>query len=140
MWVPENKTKATTASVEAHIAALPREAQRADCLALVQLMNRITGEPAKMWGPSIIGFGSYRYKYGSGREGEMCIAGFAARGKEMVVYVTAEGEGQAALLDKLGEHRMGKSCLYFRRLADLDIGVLEQLIVRCIAETRRRYG
>jgi hypothetical protein len=93
-----------------------------------------------MWGPSIVGYGSYRYTYESGRTGEMCLTGFAIRGRELVVYLVAEGEEQRALLSRLGKHRMGKSCLYFKRLADLDKSVLERLIANAIVDAKRRYG
>jgi hypothetical protein len=93
-----------------------------------------------MWGPSIVGYGSYRYTYESGHTGEAPLAGFAIRGRDLVVYLDAEAGRQKALLAKLGKHKMGKSCLYFKQLADLDKSVLEQLVVGSIAEARRRYG
>jgi hypothetical protein len=93
-----------------------------------------------MWGPSIVGCGSYRYAYESGRTGEMCLAGFAIRGRELVVYLEAEEKEQVALLRRLGKHKMGKSCLYFKRLADLDKTVLEQLVANSVVEVKRRYG
>jgi hypothetical protein len=93
-----------------------------------------------MWGPSIVGYGSYRYTYESGRTGEMCLAGFAIRGRELVVYILAEGREQKALLSKLGKNKMGKSCLYFKRLADLDKTVLEQLVANCVRDVTRRHG
>lgn len=92
-----------------------------------------------MWGPSIVGFGSYSYKYESGRTGESCLTGFAVRGKELVVYLVAESPEQQALLARLGKHKMGKACLYFKRLADLDAKVLEALVAASVAETRRRH-
>jgi hypothetical protein len=91
-----------------------------------------------MWGPSIVGYGSYSYKYESGRTGESCLTGFAVRGKELVVYIVAESQEQQALLAKLGKHKMGKACLYFKRLADLDINVLEKLVSGSVAEIKRR--
>jgi hypothetical protein len=114
--------------------------QLADCQALVSLLQRATDEKPLMWGPSIVGFGSYRYPLASGKLGESCATGFAVRGKELVVYLIAEGPEQAALLAKVGKHRFGKACLYFKRLADLDQVVLEQLVVGSVAELRRRYG
>jgi hypothetical protein len=93
-----------------------------------------------MWGPSIVGYGVYRYTYESGRSGEMPLVGFAIRGRELVVYLTAGSEAQRALLAELGPHRMGKSCLYVKRLADLDAGVLERLVVGSVGEVRRRHG
>lgn len=136
----ENKTKATDASVGDYIAARANAAQRADCKALMSIFKSVTGQPPRMWGPSIVGYGAYRYTYASGRTGEMCLTGFAIRGRELVVYLVAEGKEEKALLSRLGKHRMGKSCLYFKRLADLDRSVLEQLIARSVAELRRRYG
>ena len=139
-FVSENKTKATDASVADYIAARGNEEQRADCKALMSLLGRITGHKPKMWGPSMVGYDSYRYTYESGRTGEMCITAFAIRGRELVVYILADDKKQKALLSRLGKHKMGKTCLYFKRLADLDRNVLEQLIVNSIAEGKRRYG
>ena len=93
-----------------------------------------------MWGPSIVGYGSYRYTYESGRTGEMCLAAFAIRGRELVVYLLAEGKKQDALLSRLGKHKMGKCCLYFKRLADLDKTVLERLVANSAVEGKRRYA
>ena len=138
--MPENKTKPTDASVEDYIASRANEQQRADCQALMALLERVTQQPPRMWGPSIVGYGSYRYTYESGRTGEAPSTGFAIRGRELVVYLVAEGDRQKALLSKLGKHKMGKSCLYFKRLADLDSSVLEQLVTNSVADVRRRYG
>jgi hypothetical protein len=135
----ENKTKPTAASVEDYIASRGDEQQRADCRELVALLGSITQEGPKMWGPSIVGFGSYRYAYPSGRTGEAPLAGFAIRGRELVVYLDCEEESRKALLQKLGKHRMGRSCLYFRRLADLDRSVLERLVVDSVASVERRH-
>jgi len=103
-------------------------------------LKRVTKQPPKMWGPSIVGYGSYRYTYESGRTGEMALAGFAIRGRELVVYVMPEGKEERALLSRLGKHKMGKSCLYFKRLADLDQRVLEQLVTKSVVKLKRRYG
>lgn len=135
----EAKTQPTAASVDAYIAARASEAQRADCQALMALLGKVTGEPPRMWGPSIVGYGSYRYTYESGRSGEACLTGFAIRGRELVLYLMADGEDQVALLSKLGTHKMGKSCLYFKRLADLDASVLAQLVAGSVAELRRSH-
>jgi Domain of unknown function (DU1801) len=136
----ENKTKPTDASVEDYIAARGGEQQRADCRELIALLEKATRQPPKMWGPSIVGFGSYRYTYESGHSGEAPLAGFAIRGRELVIYLLPEQDEQKSLLSKLGPHKMGKSCLYFKRLADLDRSVLEKLVVGSVAEVRRRYG
>ena len=136
----ENKTKPTDASVEDYIASRANEQQRADCRELMALFERVTGEAPRMWGPSIVGYGSYRYTYESGRTGEASLAGFAIRGRELVVYLSTEGEEQKALLARLGKHRMGKVCLYLKQLADLDRSVLEQLVAGSVTEIRQRYG
>ena len=136
----ENKTKATDASVDDYIASRASAQQHADCRALMTLFERVTRQPPRMWGPSIVGHGSYRYTYDSGRTGEAPLAAFAIRGRELVVYVAADGQEQRSLLSRLGKHKMGKSCLYFKQLADLDASVLEQLVVGSIAEVRQRYG
>jgi hypothetical protein len=138
--VAENKTKPTDASVEDYIASRANAQQRADCRELMALFKKVTRHAPRMWGPSIVGYGSYRYTYESGRTGEAPLAAFAIRGRELVVYVVAEGEEQRSLLSRLGKHRMGKVCLYFKQLADLDRSVLEQLVVGSIAEVRGRYG
>jgi hypothetical protein len=104
------------------------------------LLKKVTRQSPKMWGPSIVGYGSYRYTYESGRTGEAPLAGFAIRGRELVVYLMAEREEQRSLLSRLGKHRMGKACLYFKQLADLDRSVLEKLVVGSVADVRRRYG
>lgn len=136
----ENKTKPTGADVEEYIASRASDAQRADCEELMALLARVTGQEPYMWGPSIVGYGSYRYTYESGRTGEAPLAGFAIRGRDLVIYLDAESDEQRALLSRLGKHSMGKSCLYFKRLSDLDGSVLEQLVINSIAEVERRYG
>lgn len=136
----QNKTQATGASVADYIASRANEQQHVDCLALSAMLEKITGQPPKMWGPSIVGFGVYRYAYESGRTGEAPLAGFAIRGRELVVYLMCEGEVQASLLPALGKHRMTKSCLYFKRLEDLDQAVLERLVSNSVADALRRYG
>lgn len=136
----ENKTKPTGASVADYIASRANAQQRTDCRELMVLLKKVTRHSPRMWGPSIVGYGSYRYTYESGRTGEAPLAGFAIRGRELVVYLVAEGEQQRSLLSKLGKHKMTKSCLYFRQLADLDSSALEKLVVGSIAEVRRRYG
>ncbi len=136
----ENKTKATEASVAKHLAAIADESRRRDCEALVQLMGRATKEPPKMWGPSIVGFGSYHYKYESGREGDSCLVGFASRKGDISVYLSGRFPEREALLAKLGRHKMAKACLYLRRLDDVDLQVLEQLVARSAASVKDRCG
>jgi hypothetical protein len=135
-----NKTLPTNASVDEYIASRASAEQALDCRTLIALCERVTGEPPRMWGPSIVGFGVYRYTYASGHGGEMPLVGFAIRGRELVVYVSAESEAQRARLAQLGRHRMGKSCLYLRRLADLDVGVFEAIVVDSVAGVRARWS
>jgi Domain of unknown function (DU1801) len=134
------KTKPTGASVEEYLASRANREQLKDCKAIMALCKRVTRRPAYMWGPSIVGFGTYTYRYETGHSGEAPLAGFAIRGRELVVYLGVDDPGQAELLAKLGKHKMGKSCLYFKRLADLDVKVLEALIVLSVAEVKRRFG
>ena len=136
----EAKTRATDASVDEYLTSRASPEQLADCKALMSMLRRVTGQSPKMWGPSIVGYGSYRYRYESGRTGESALTGFAVRGKDLVVYLAAEDAEQQALLSRLGKHRMGKSCLYFRRLADLDAKVLESLVAGSVAELKRRHA
>jgi len=136
----ENKTKPTDASVEDYIASRANAQQCTDCRELMVLFQKVTQHSPRMLGPSIVGYGSYRYTYESKRTGEAPLAGFAIRGRELVVYLVAEGEEQRSLLSKLGKHKMGKACLYFKQLADLDRSAFEQLVVDAAEEIRRRYG
>jgi len=133
-----NKTKPTSASVFSFIAALADETKRADAKALVKLMRSVTGEKPKMWGPSIIGFGSYHYVYDSGREGDMPLVAFSPRKAAIVLYGIIGLAGSKALLTKLGKHSTGKGCLYIKALADVDREVLEALIARSLAATRAK--
>lgn len=135
----ELKTKATDASIDEYIASRANEEQRADCKVLMAMLKRATKENPKMWGPSIVGYGLYKYTYESGRTGKMCRAGFAIRGKELVVYL-ADGGDRGALLSRLGKHKMGKSCLYIKRLADIDMKIMEQLIIASLAQLKARHG
>jgi hypothetical protein len=136
----ESKTKPTNASVDDYIASRANAQQQADCRELMALFKRVTRQTPRMWGPSIVGYGSYRYAYESGRTGEAPLACFAIRGRELVVYLWPEGQEQKSLLSRLGKHKIGKSCLYFKQLADLDQSVLEKLVVGSIAEAKRRYS
>ena len=136
----ENKTKPTDASVEDYIASRANAQQHADCRELMALFRKVTRHSPRMWGPSIVGYGSYRYTYESGRTGEAPLAAFAIRDRDLVVYLVPDGEKQRSLLSRLGKHRMTKSCLYFRQLADLDKSALEKLVLGSMAEAKRRYG
>jgi len=135
----ENKTKATDASVDDYIASRANAHQQADCRELMALLKKVTRQAPRMWGPSIVGYGSYRYIYDSGRSGEAPLTGFAIRGRELVVYLVADGQARRSLLSQLGKHKLGKSCLYFKQLADLDKSILEKLVVSSVADVKRRY-
>jgi len=134
----ENKTKPTELSVSAFIDALPDEIRRADAKVLVKLMQNAVGEKPKMWGPSIIGFGSCHYKYESGREGDMPLIAFSPRKAATVLYSVIGSTEADSLLAKLGKHTTGKGCLYIKRLQDIDPGILEAIVVRSIAANRAR--
>jgi len=133
------KTKPTNASIDEYLSSRASPEQLTDCKAIMAMCKRVTKQRPRMWGPSIVGYGSYTYRYDSGHSGQICLAGFAVRGKELVVYLLPDAAGQAELRAKLGKHKMGKSCLYFKRLADLDAKVLEALIAGSVAEAKRRY-
>lgn len=133
----ENKTRATDASVDAYLAAIEDDARRADCIALIALMRRASGEPPVMWGSSIVGFGSYHYRYDSGREGDSCQVGFSSRKGDISVYLSAGVLGEEGVLARLGRCKAGKGCLYLRRLADVDVDLLEQLVIATVARTRK---
>jgi hypothetical protein len=136
----ENKTKPTDASVNDYIAAIDDEVRRNDCKVLVKLMSLVTKQKPKMWGPGIVGFGSYHYKYASGREGDSPLTGFASRKGDISVYLVASSPKQEKLLARLGKHKMSKACLYIRRLSDIDLDVLRALVVGSDAEVKRRDG
>ena len=133
-----NKTQATKASVATFIDAIADEAKRADAKALTKLMQKATGEKPAMWGPSIIGFGSYHYIYDSGREGDMPLVGFSPRKAALVLY-NCSGSGDETLLAKLGKHTRGKGCVYIKKLADVDETVLAKLIVKSVADVRKKH-
>jgi hypothetical protein len=134
----ENKTKATKVSVASFLDALTDQTKRADAKALIKLMQGATGEKPKMWGPSIIGFGSYHYKYETGREGDMPVVGFSPRKAAIVLYGMRGASDSTALLAKLGKHT-GNSCLYIKKLADVDEKVLKTLVVKSVAATRKKH-
>jgi hypothetical protein len=134
--VPEPKTRPTTASVAGFIKRQPDEQTRADCHALAALMEKVTGEKAVMWGPSIIGFGTWRLVYANGREADWPIAGFSPRKKDLTIYLMGVFDRHPELMKKLGKHRTGKVCLYIRRLADVDMKVLKELVVASVRKHR----
>ena len=136
----ENKTKATTASVEAYLAAIEDDTRRADCDVLSKLITKVTKEKPVMWGPSIVGFGEYHYKYESGREGDACITGFSSRKNDISIYLTADFPDRDALLAKLGKHKMAVACLSIKKLSDVDMKVLEKLITGTHTEMKHRHA
>ena len=129
----EPKTQPTKASVAAFIAAIPDERRRKDCEAVAKLMQAATGAKPVLWGTSIVGFGTYRYRYASGREGDWPVTGFSPRKNDLTLYVMPGFERYADLLARLGRHRTGKSCLYLKKLADVDLAVLRQILARSVA-------
>jgi hypothetical protein len=133
------KTKATEVRAADFIEAVPDPVRRDDAKTLAALMTRVTGEPPAMWGPSIIGFGSYHYRYDSGHEGDACRLGFSPRKAELVLYVLNGSTEQEAQLARLGKHRTGKACLYIKKLADVDMNVLEELVRDQLASMDARY-
>ncbi|MEQ8788848.1 MAG: DUF1801 domain-containing protein [Pirellulaceae bacterium] len=124
----ELKTKQNDASVAEFLAGVEEEQRRADCHAVLKIMQEATGEPAKMWGASIIGFGSYRYKYASGREGDWMLIGFSPRKRDLTLYIMAGFDGYGELMAKLGKYKTGKSCLYIKKLEDIHLPTLKKLI------------
>lgn len=134
-----NKTQPTRASVASFLADVSNEARRADAKRIDKILRAITGEKPVMWGPTIIGYGKYRYKYESGREGEMCRLGFSPRGANLVLYVLTGERDQKALLAKLGKHKTGKSCLYINKLSDVDEAVLTDIIRGAWAHMHAKY-
>jgi len=134
--MPENKTRKTKASVTAFINGIADEARRKDCRAVLKLMKNATGAPPRMWGPSIVGFGDLRYKYDSGREGDWFLAGFSPRKDSLTLYLVPGLHAHAARLQSLGKYKAGKSCLYIKRLSDVDQTVLQQLIADGVKAAR----
>ena len=132
----EPKTKPTDQNVKEFLNKISDEERREDCLAIAKIMEEITGQKPKMWGPSIVGFGSYHYKYASGREGDWPIAAFSPRKKDLTVYLMVGFEKNGELMEKLGKHSTGKSCLYIKRLSDIHLPSLKKLIKTSVKETQ----
>ncbi len=134
------KTTETDVNVFRFIAAVPDEQKQKDALALVKLMQEISGFEPKMWGPSIIGFGNYHYVYESGHEGDMPLLAFSPRKAEMVVYIESAFDGREELLQQLGKHKTGKVCLYFKKLHDINTTVLTKLLKKSLRLTKEKYA
>lgn len=135
----ENKTKPTNASVTAFIDAIEDARKRRDVKKVAAMMRKATGCRAKMWGPSIVGFGQYHYQYESGREGDFMITGFSPRKQALTVYIIPGFKHFESLMARLGKYKTGRSCLYIKRLADVDEDVLQQLIDSSVKHMRKQY-
>jgi len=135
----QNKTQITDIDPVAFLAAVEHPTRRRDGEVLLEMMRRVTGCEPKMWGPSIIGFGRYHYRYDSGREGDHLITGFSPRKANLVVYVLPGYDDIGDQLAELGKHKLGKSCLYINKLADVDLTVLEQIVTDAVTKMRRDY-
>ena len=133
----ENQTVETDGSVDAFLRTIESDVRRADAQALIEIMQRSTGAEPRMWGPAIIGFGKYRYRYESGREGEMMRVGFSPRKANLALYLTVKGREYAEDVARLGKHKTGASCLYINKLADIALGVLEKLIRTGVANQKK---
>ena len=134
----ELKTKANTASVENFLRKVDDKQKREDSFKILEMMKKITKEEPKMWGPSIVGFGSYHYKYESGHEGDMCIAGFSPRKQALTVYILPGFDKYESLMKKLGKYKTGKSCLYIKKLEDVDQKVLAEVITESVKWMKSR--
>ena len=135
----EAKTQPNRSSVTAFVAGVEDARRRSDARAVAAMMRRATGKRAKMWGQSIVGFGSYRYRYASGREGESMLTGFSPRKQALVIYIMPGFSSFDKLMAKLGKYKTGKSCLYIKRLSDVDEQVLQRLITESVRVMRSKY-
>lgn len=135
----DNKTQPTSIDPATFVAGIEHDTRRADAEAMLEIMGRLTGSQPKMWGPSIIGFGRYHYVYESGREGDFMIVGFSPRKANLVLYLMPGYEDLTDQLARLGKHKIGKSCLYINKLADIDQGVLEEVITISINKMHENY-
>lgn len=135
----ENKTQPSQADVGAFLDTVADPQKREDARTVCALMERVTGEKPTLWGPSIVGFGRYRYRYGSGREGEWLVTGFSPRASALTLYIMGGFPRHQPLMDRLGKYRTGKSCLYVKRLSDVDADVLEELVRESVAYMREAY-
>lgn len=136
----KNKTIETEASVDEFLNSVKDETKKADCLRVKAIMEEISGESAKMWGTAMVGFGNYHYKYESGREGDFMKLGFSPRAQNVTLYIMPGFERYEDLMSKLGKHKIGKSCLYVKKLADVDEEVLKELITESYAYMTNKYG
>ena len=135
----ENKTKPTQLKVSDFIAGIEDKVKRDDCRELMKLMAKITGNRAKMWGAAIVGYGKYHYKYESGREGDFFLTGFSPRKQALSIYIVSGFSINPELMEKLGKYKTGKSCLYVKKLDDVDRSALAQLVKESVAFIRKKY-
>lgn len=135
----ELKTRPTDESVTRFLDSIENEPKRRDAYAILELMREVTGEEPQMWGDSIIGFGSYHYKYASGREGDWFLTGFSPRVQNLTLYIMSGFDAYDNLLSKLGKHKTGKSCLYVNKLADIDKETLKELISESVVHMKATY-
>lgn len=136
----ELKTKKHGGDVGAFLTTIEDDRRREECRIVHDIMRRVTGEDAAMWGTSIVGFGSYHYKYASGREGDWFLTGFASRKQSLTVYIMPGFSAFDDLMARLGKHKTARSCLYIKKLDDVDLTVLEELINQSVTWMRERYG
>ncbi|ARS41205.1 hypothetical protein CA265_16700 [Sphingobacteriaceae bacterium GW460-11-11-14-LB5] len=135
----QNKTTENDLSVPDFLNTVPDENKRADCFKLSDIINQVTGFKAKMWGNAIVGFGSYHYKYESGREGDAPLAGFSPRKEAIVLYLSSQFKDREQLLSKFGKHKTSKACIYLKKMSDIDIAVLKEMITNSVAHTKSFY-
>ncbi|MFP4438788.1 MAG: DUF1801 domain-containing protein [Chloroflexaceae bacterium] len=136
----ELKTQPNEQSVTDFLNAVTDAQKHQDCATILELMQEVTGEQPRMWGGSIVGFGSYHYKYASGREGDWFLTGFSPRKQNLTLYIMAGFDAYDELLQRLGKHKLGKSCLYIKRLADIDLATLKDLVRQSVEHTRKTYA
>ncbi len=135
----ENKTKPINLKAQDYLENIDNDLRKADCLALNTLMKEITGKQPVMWGTSIVGYGSYHFKYESGREGDMPLIGFSNRKQNITIYIMAGFSRYEELLDKIGKFKIGKSCFYIKQLSDIDVEVLKEMIISSIEVIKNKY-
>ena len=135
-----NKTVENDRSVNDFLNSVKDDTKKADCLRVKAMMEEVSGEPARMWGASIVGFGNYHYRYDSGREGDFMKIGFSPRAQNLTLYIMPGFERYEDLMNKLGKHKTGKSCLYVKKLADVDEEVLKELMVESYGHMTEKYG
>jgi Domain of unknown function (DU1801) len=135
----KNKTVETEMSVAKFLQSLDDEARKQDCLLLADIIQKTTGFSSKMWGTAIVGFGSYHYRYDSGREGDAPLVGFSPRKEAIALYLSGTFNQREELLQKFGKHKSGKACIYVKKLSDIDVEILKQMLVNSVKETKRKY-